>query len=92
MIMQKHRSNLAKIKSAYPEIFQFIRTNKLNENDMESVIAHINNKLQYRNMYQDFKLPNGVVRPIVTKPRAIAYTTFVISIRFRRNKKANQNR
>jgi len=40
-IISKHHDNVKKIKTKYPLIYQYIRTHKLNANDLNAVHKHI---------------------------------------------------
>jgi hypothetical protein len=42
----KHRSNINKIQKKYPDLFQYIKSNKLDKNDLNSVYKHISTRLK----------------------------------------------
>lgn len=40
-IIDKHRSNLAKIKQQYPQVYRYCKTHKLDANDLNAVYKHV---------------------------------------------------
>lgn len=40
-IISKHHDNVKKIKTKYPKVFQYVKTHKLNANDLNAVHKHI---------------------------------------------------
>jgi hypothetical protein len=40
-VILKHLSNIKKIKEAYPQVFEYIKSHKLNENDLNEVHKHV---------------------------------------------------
>ena len=46
-LIKKNRSNLKKIKDEYPNVFNYIKNHKLNENDMNQVVNHINERIKH---------------------------------------------
>jgi len=40
-IISKHHDNVKKIKAKYSKVFQYVKTHKLNANDLNAVHKHI---------------------------------------------------